>query len=139
MDCILGAPNLQSQAPPKDKYIRFAYMNTWNARLAVAMKARGCNATTLAREIRVSNATVSDWMSSEIKKISFENGMAVCRYLEISQDWLLSGSGEMDRPQLTQSDYHAVKISRALEARERHAWYRAGSALAEPEKKHTGT
>lgn len=103
------------------------------------MAARHCDQTTLAREVGVKDATVSDWVSGEIKKISFENGMAVCRYLEISQTWLLSGKGEMDQIYLTEDDYHAIKISRALEARDRRAWYRAGDAYTEPEEKRNST
>lgn len=107
-------------------------MSKWNDRLVIARSAAGKTKTELADGVGVSNATVSDWENCVIKKIEGENLLKVCSYLEINPSWLLFGKGEMRHIELSDEDYHSLKISRSLGSKERRAWYRAGDSLAEP-------
>lgn len=132
MDCILGIPKYISQGTPNILNVRITYMTTWNERLTIARKARGYNKSELARGVDVSNPTVTDWESGEIKKLEGENLLNICEFLQISSRWLILGKGEMEEYVLSNEDIHAIKINRSLGVKERRAWYRAGDSLAEP-------
>lgn len=136
---ILGIPKQTSQGIPNNKYIRLAYMKTWNERLRFARQSFGCKPTDLARETGVSNATVSDWESGEIKNLSAESLLKVCEFLQISPTWLQFGRGEMHQTALTEADCKALEINRKLSIKERSAWYRVGDSLAEPTDGTNGT
>lgn len=131
---ILGIPKYQCQGIPNFNYVRLAYMETWNKRLAIARTAAMKSKTDVARAVGVSNATVSDWESGEIKKIEAENLLKVCDFLNVSPSWLQFGRGEMLHIELSEDDLHALKINRMLGTKEKRAWYRAGDSLAEPEE-----
>ena len=113
-------------------------MDTWNKRLSIARIAAKKNKTELARAVGVSNATVSDWESGEIKNIEAENFLKVCEFLNISPTWLQFGKGEMFHIELSADDLRAVEINRTLGAKEKRAWYRAGNSLAEPDEGTNG-
>lgn len=132
MERILGIPKTNSQGIPNFFNVRLADMNTWHDRLKAAREQRGYNKSELARGVGVSNPTVTDWESGEIKKLEAENLLNLCDFLKISTKWLLLGKGEMEEMRLTEYDLHAVKINRSLGVKERNAWYRAGDSLAEP-------
>lgn len=107
-------------------------MTTWNERLTIARTARGYNKSELARGASVSNPTVSDWESGEIKKLEGENLLNICEFLQISSRWLLLGKGAMEELVLSNEDLQAVKINRTLGVKERSTWYRVGDSLTEP-------
>lgn len=132
MACILGAPNYSCQGIPKLFNVRLAFMNNWHTRLTAARVKRGLNKSELAKGVGVSNPTVTDWESGEIKKLEAENLLKICELLSISSRWLMLGRGGMDELVLSENDLHAIQINRALGVRERQAWYRAGDSLAEP-------
>lgn len=113
-------------------------MKTWHMRLKSAREEAGLRPTDIAKEVGVSNATVSDWESGEIKKLEGENLLKVCNFLNISPNWLIFGKGDMVQSALTDDDLHALKINRMLGAKERRAWYRAGDSLAEPDEGTNG-
>lgn len=70
-------------------------MNDWKTRLRQAREAKGLNKTRFAREVGVSNPTVSDWEKSTdaggIKEIAGTNLTKVCTVLGIDPHWLLHG------------------------------------------------
>ena len=113
-------------------------MNTWHGRLKFARENAGIRPTDLAKEVGVSNATISDWESGEIKKLEGENLLKVCDVLNISPNWLIFEKGDMVQQSLTDDDRHALKINRSLGSKERKAWYRAGDSLAEPDEGTNG-
>ena len=137
MDRILGAPKYTCQGIPNLFNVRLAFMENWNERLTKARLARGLNKSELARGVGVSNPTVTDWESGEIKKLEAENLLKICELLCISTRWLMLGRGEMDEIVLTENDLHAIQINRALGVKERQAWYRAGIRLLNQPKGQT--
>jgi transcriptional regulator with XRE-family HTH domain len=136
---ILGIPKTKRQGLPNLFNVRLDFMKTWHERLTFARVARGLSKSELAREIGLSNPTITDWESGEIKKLEGENLINLCDKLKISARWLLFGKGDMEEIILSENDYHAVKINRALGIKERQAWYRAGDSLAEPAEGTNGT
>jgi len=80
---IQGAPNLDS--------VRLAYMESWNKRLARALNEKGMSKSELARQARVSPATVTDWINGKIKTLEAGNLLRICRALEIDPMWLMTG------------------------------------------------
>jgi transcriptional regulator with XRE-family HTH domain len=138
MFSILGIPKYDCQGIPKLFNARLAYMETWNERLKSARKNYGCTATELAKEIGVSNATVSDWENGVIKKMETENLLKICEFLKVSQMWLQFGRGDKFHSELTEDDRRALEINRMLGSKEKRAWYRAGNSLAEPDEGTNG-
>lgn len=70
-------------------------MEDWKKRLKQAREAKGFNKTAFAREIPVSNATVTDWEKSVedggIGEITGPKLVRVCEVLGITAQWLLHG------------------------------------------------
>lgn len=138
MESILGIPKYTSQGIPNFLSVRLAYMKNWNERLTYARELRGLNKSELAKGVFVSSPTVTDWESGEIKKLEADNLLKICDFLNISAKWLLFGKGEMDELVLTDDDYHAIKINRALELKQRRTWYQVGNSLAERDEGTNG-
>jgi SOS-response transcriptional repressor LexA len=88
---IIGTPNESSQAAPMPNSGSLGYMETWHERLTRARNAKGIKKTALAKAVGVSQPTITDWESGEIKKIQGENLLAVCRALDVTPDWLTTG------------------------------------------------
>lgn len=65
-------------------------MSNWNIRLAEAMLHKGLKQADLKRRVKVSNATVSAWVSGDHKPRG-ENLLRLCRVLQISERWLMEG------------------------------------------------
>jgi transcriptional regulator with XRE-family HTH domain len=97
MDDILGMPNRTSQGIPNLLNVRLTYMDTWNKRITKARIAAKLSKSELARLAGVSNPTVSDWESGEIKKLEAENLLKVCDAMRVSPRWLLYGKEEMNQ------------------------------------------
>lgn len=70
-------------------------MDDWKTRLRQAREAKGWNKTKFAREVGVSNPTVTDWEKATgdggIKEIAGTNLTKVCAVLDIDPNWLLHG------------------------------------------------
>ena len=113
-------------------------MKTWHDRLKFAREQAELRPTDVAKGVGVSNATVSDWESGEIKKLEGENLIKVCEFLNISPSWLLFNKGEMMQISLSDDDLRALEINRSLGVKERRAWYRTGNSLAEPDEGTNG-
>lgn len=115
-------------------------MDTWNARITIARNAKGWTKSKLASEVGVSNPTVSDWESGEIKKIEADNLLKICDALQIRPRWLQYGEGSMNEM------YSDPKIQSVLRAMEMLPEYKkdilvqTSTALAEQSKpNHNGT
>lgn len=78
--------------------VRLTYMSeTWNERLKKARLRRGLtNRAAFARRIGVSPPTALAWESGEIKVLTGPNLVGICRELRITEDWLLTGAGDID-------------------------------------------
>ncbi len=68
---------------------------TWNQRLAAAVKSRGITRTAFAKAVRRSGATVTAWLNDETSALQAEDAVRICEVLNIQLDWLLFG---MDAP-----------------------------------------
>lgn len=66
-------------------------MTTWNERLSERLREIGMRPAELARAVKVSTATVSDWESGAIKTIKGGNLIKVSATLGVNPDWLLDG------------------------------------------------
>jgi len=115
-------------------------MVTWNKRITIARTAANLSKTELAKLVGVSNPTVSDWESGDIKKLEAENLLKLCEVLHVSPRWLQFGEGDM-----TTGNYDK-KIQTVLRAMENMPEYKkdmlvqASTSLTEqPEPKHNGT
>src|SRR5471030_980437 len=69
---------------------------TWHKRLTQAREARGILKSHLAKMVGVKPSSVTDWENGDTKMLVGENLRRVCVTLEITPDWLLEGTGEMD-------------------------------------------
>lgn len=115
-------------------------METWNKRLTKARADIGWSKTKLAQEVGVSNPTVTDWESGDIKKLEAENLLKICEVLSIRPRWLQFGEGGM------RDTYDDPKIKAVLTAMQTMPEYKkdmivqASTALAEPTgQKNNGT
>lgn len=76
----------------------------------------------LALELGVNESCISRWRRGGA--ISTENAIKLCRALDISLDWLLSGRGEMDQHKkrcISDREYVLVEKVRALPERARNS------------------
>jgi phage repressor protein C with HTH and peptisase S24 domain len=63
----------------------------WNRRLTQARIAKGMNKSEFAKQIGVSNPTVTQWENGTIRTIAGPNLMRVCEVLGITSEWLFFG------------------------------------------------
>lgn len=70
-------------------------MYTWNERLTVARTNAKKTKSDLARYLRVSTATTSNWEAGNIAQIHSENMLRACKFLDINPQWLIFGIGAM--------------------------------------------
>lgn len=109
------------QAFPMYFFDRFAYMETWNDRLAQARKDRKLTKTALAKAVGVSQPTVTDWESGE-NKPKGDNLLALCRVLSVTPEWLTKGQSSLapapapatPQPQLSADEQTLLAIYRGL-------------------------
>jgi transcriptional regulator with XRE-family HTH domain len=70
-------------------------MDDWGVRLQQALRQRGIRKLhALAVEIGVDQSAISRWRKG--LPISLANAVSLCRALDISIDWLLTGRGTME-------------------------------------------
>lgn len=73
----------------------------------------------LAVALNVTEGAVSRWRSGG--KITLENTIALCEFLDISSDWLLMGRGTMDMHRIAQpflneqANAHLAKFLEAID------------------------
>lgn len=70
-------------------------MTTWNQRLNQALEAKNKTASQLSRACDVSAASVNKWLSGVTSKPKYDDVMNISRFLGISSDWLMNGTGGM--------------------------------------------
>lgn len=71
-------------------------MSTLKERLTRAMAhAKKDNQSKLAREVGVTRAAVSKWMSTATTSLQTEHAFRVARYLGVNPQWLATGEGTM--------------------------------------------
>lgn len=86
---------------------------TKSERLAYAMKERGKIAADLVRELKVSKGTPSNWLNNPSATPKGETLGALCKYLNMSQDWYIHGKNAKDGYPVP--PYHIGHISQATE------------------------
>jgi transcriptional regulator with XRE-family HTH domain len=81
---------------------KVAYMSTFAERLALALTAKGCSRTDLARALRSSKGTmgisataVSLLLSGDSKSMTAENAARAAKLLGVDLYWLCTGEGSM--------------------------------------------
>jgi transcriptional regulator with XRE-family HTH domain len=71
-------------------------MSSRGARLAEAMERRGMQKQyALAHALGVNESTITRWKKNG--PMSLESAIALCRTLDLSLDWFLTGHGSMDQ------------------------------------------
>jgi DNA-binding Xre family transcriptional regulator len=92
-------------------------METWNERLAKALRESEYNPHQLAQELKVASPTVSAWLASgsiqPAKNITGENLLKVCELLNIRPEWLMFKKGAM-RPISSKLSEEMAEIVAAL-------------------------
>lgn len=88
-------------------------MNTWQNRLKYAIEIRAVTKLALAKHVGIKAPSVSAWLSSKSKSMSAEHAIAVCDFLEITQEWLFLAKGSMDD---VKNDTHKRKVLTQLTA-----------------------
>jgi transcriptional regulator with XRE-family HTH domain len=115
-------------------------MDTWNKRITIARKAKDWTKSKFANEVGVSNPTVSDWESGEIKKLEGENLLKICEVLQISPRWLQFGEGNMCEFHYDSKIQSVLRAMEILPEYKKDILVQTSTALAEhPEPKINGT
>jgi len=73
-------------------------MNTWHQRLTAAREALGITKAELARRVKVSAPTVTDWESGKIKTPDAPHLLRLCQVLGRSTYWLMDGRSDPSLP-----------------------------------------
>lgn len=95
---------------------------SWNERLTQAREAKGIHKRKLSQAVSVSPPTVTDWESGEIKAIDAAHLLSVARELDVSPEWLLTGSpthgdlGKLDTARMTSAERRLFEAFRGLTA-----------------------
>jgi transcriptional regulator with XRE-family HTH domain len=92
----------------------------WFERLEKARKDSGLSKAELARRVRVSAPTMTDWSRGAVAEISAESLLLLCRELAVSPWWLWWGAGEAPAP----------SVSSLLRVAEAQARYQPAAATA---------
>lgn len=74
-------------------------MSTLAERLSLAMSQRGMSQAELARLCGVSQPSVHGWLSGKAKFLRGENLLSAAAALVVSDEWLATGQGPMERRQ----------------------------------------
>jgi len=72
-------------------------MSPLGKRITESLNEMGARPADLARAVRCSRSTVSDWISGKTKELAGSNLVAAAAYLQVSSDWLSTGKGSKDR------------------------------------------
>ena len=89
-------------------------MQHWGERLEEALEFRGrVKAMALAHALNVSESTVSRWRKGE--SISIMHAVDLCRYLNVSMDWLFLGHQFGNESYPTAHTRIAIEIQRNIQ------------------------
>ncbi len=77
-------------------------MRTISDRLKYALELRGMKASDLARELGLSKASISQWLSSTTKELSASNALNAAKVLNVDPYWLVFGTGSPETELTTQ-------------------------------------
>lgn len=79
---------------------------------------RGMKAADLAKELGISKASVSLWLSSSTKELSAKNALLAAEVLNIDPYWLVFGKGSAERQEpvkLNSQEIHMINTMRSLD------------------------
>lgn len=104
---------------------------TLAGRISMARKVMGWNKSRLAREVGVSNATVSDWESGEIKEVKSSYIFILGEKLNINARWLATGEGVPQRMMIhSQDERDFLELYRLLSPASKNAILATAKAFA---------
>lgn len=69
-------------------------MDTWHVRLTRAREKAGLSKAELARRVKVSGPTVTDWEKGEIQALDAINMLRICDALDCTPHWLMFGKAD---------------------------------------------
>ncbi|BAK76770.1 putative phage repressor [Pseudogulbenkiania sp. NH8B] len=93
---------------------KLANMETWNERLAKALRDSNLQAIDLANKVGVKPSAVTQWTNGVTKRIDGENLLRAAKALGVTADWLMFGGSQgktTDTKQDTQEPYLAKRTS----------------------------
>lgn len=81
-------------------------MGTMGERLQAALDARRCTAVELIHALKMAKGTVYNILNDTTRpeKVWADTSKRICKYLRISDDWLVHGVGDMDAAQPTETN-----------------------------------
>lgn len=88
---------------------------TLRDRLELALEAADASQADLARAVKVSRATVSDWLSGEIREVKAQKLIRAARFLRVRPEWLHSGEEPMRSELLTADERELLRLFRLMD------------------------
>lgn len=83
---------------------KLANMETWNERLAKALRDSKMQAIDLANKVGVKPSAVTQWTNGVTKRIDGENLLRAARALGVTADWLMFGDSQSKSPVANEED-----------------------------------
>jgi transcriptional regulator with XRE-family HTH domain len=103
-------------------------------RLKLAMSNAGVSQAALARACGVKQPSVYAWLSGKSKFLRGANLLCAARFLNVSEDWLATGTGEMKSdgkpytPPITEEERALLALWGSLTARQQQGFLEAMTA-----------
>lgn len=88
---------------------------TLRDRLELALDQAGATKADLARAVKVSRATVSDWLSGEIREIKAQKLIRAARFLRVRPEWLHGGEEPMRAELLDDDERKLLDLFRLMD------------------------
>jgi DNA-binding Xre family transcriptional regulator len=108
-------------------------MDTWNSRLAAALKESEYNAHQLAQAMGLKAPSVSAWIGAgtiqPAKNITGENLLRVCQLLNVRPEWVMFKEGPMRPPSRLTLSNEMLSVIAALEEIDRNGGTEREDAL----------
>ncbi len=89
-------------------------MKTTSERLKYALELRGMKPVDLAKELGLSKASISQWLSSATKELSAKNALNAAKILNVDPYWLVFGTGSPDTG-LSQQEKEIISSLRKMD------------------------
>lgn len=86
-------------------------MEDFSARLKKAIESKGVTPYEVAKSTGIAQATLSRILSGNTKKPNIDNLKTLASYLQVNEDWLRTGEGEMNRPDPADTDMSKAEIT----------------------------
>lgn len=91
---------------------KLANMETWNERLAKALRDSKMQAIDLANKVGVKPSAVTQWTNGVTKRIDGENLLRAAKALGVTADWLMFGGPQDKAPEAHQETQEPYLVKR---------------------------